>query len=276
VSRPSLTTMFARALQDRTDCAVVLAVSGGPDSMALLSAAAYSKLTAKNALRFVACGIDHGRRPAAKAELELARELAALLGIPFVCRTVTVAHKGNLHANARKARYDALANVAHEHCAKAIATGHHADDQAETVLIRLLRGSGARGLAAMRSVSVVPGHASLQLLRPLLQARRSDVELHIRRHAIRVAQDPSNADPRFLRTRVRHEVLPLLERLNPGVVAHINALAEELQRIRINSDFLPEWSRAHRHAIAALPKQGRGAEVRLPGGLVLRYERPAK
>jgi tRNA(Ile)-lysidine synthase len=83
-----LTTIFARALRPHREMTIVLAVSGGPDSMALLSAAAYSKLAAKNALRFVACGIDHGRRLAAAAELDLARDLAALLGIEFIRRTV--------------------------------------------------------------------------------------------------------------------------------------------------------------------------------------------
>jgi tRNA(Ile)-lysidine synthase len=266
--------MFARAFGDVHDMTVVLAVSGGPDSMALLSAAAFSKLARKNALRFVACGIDHGRRSAAAAELDLARDLAASLNIEFVRCTVTIAQKGNLHANARKARYDELARVARAAGAAAIATGHHADDQAETVLLRLLRGSGVRGLAAMRPRSVVPGNMDLALIRPLLKARRSDVELHIRRHGIGVAHDPSNVDPRFQRARVRTEVLPMLERLNSGVVEHLNALAEELQDIRINKDFLVDLSRAHRRSITALPTQQAGAEVRLPGGLVVRYERP--
>ena len=102
-----------------------------------------------------------------------------------------------------------------------VATGHHADDRAETLLMRVLRGTGARGLAAM------PPHDG-DRVRPMIAARRRDVEAHVARHRIPFATDPSNRDPRFLRTRVRHELLPALERLSPRVVEHLCALADDI------------------------------------------------
>jgi tRNA(Ile)-lysidine synthase len=104
-----------------------------------------------------------------------------------------------------------------------IATGHHADDRAETLLIRLLRGTGPVGLA------VLPPRDG-DRIRPFYRARRADVDAHVSRHHIPHAIDPSNRDPRFLRARVRHELLPVLERLSPRVVEHLCSLADRASR----------------------------------------------
>jgi tRNA(Ile)-lysidine synthase len=101
-----------------------------------------------------------------------------------------------------------------------IATGHHADDRAETLLMRLLRGTGARGLAVLQPLEG-------DRIRPLLRARRVDIDGHIARHRVPHAIDPSNRDPRFLRARVRMELLPELERLSPRIVEHLCALADD-------------------------------------------------
>ncbi len=168
-----------------------------------------------------ACGVHHGLRVEADAELELAAEFAGARGVPFRCERVQVDPGANLQARARELRYSALERARQQFGATFLVTAHHADDRAETVLLRLLRGAGPRGLA------VLPARSENRL-RPLIHARRSDVIAHVERHGVPFAEDPSNADPRFLRTRVRREVLPLLEELSPRVVEHLAALADQL------------------------------------------------
>ena len=196
---------------------VLLALSGGGDSMALLHV--LSLLRKKLAFVLSAHGVDHGLRLEAATELDQAEALCAQLGIPFSRTVLAVAPGGNLQARARDARRDALLAAAAEMRADLIATAHHADDRAETVLLRLLRGSGPRGLA------VLPPRAGVWI-RPQYRARKGDVIAHLQRHGVPFADDPSNLQPRFLRTRVRHELVPLLEQLSPQIVSHLCALAD--------------------------------------------------
>ena len=168
-------------------------------------------------------GVDHGLRPDASSELDLAEGFARSLSVPFGRSRVLVAPGGNLQARAREARWAVLRAAASQVGADRIATGHHADDRAETLLIRLLRGTGPGGLA------VLPPRDG-DRVRPLYRARRADVQAHVSRHHIPHVADPSNRDPRFLRTRVRHELLPLLERLSPRVVEHLCHLADRATR----------------------------------------------
>ncbi len=198
---------------------VLVAVSGGADSMALLHV--LGLLRRERAFGLFAHGVDHGLRSEAAAELDLAETFARSVDVPFARTCVVVAPGGNLQSRARTARWDALQTAAARASADRIATGHHADDRAETMLMRILRGTRARGLA------VLPPRDGARI-RPILRARRSDVLSHVVRHRIPHCSDPSNRDPRFLRVRVREELLPVLERLNPGVVAHMCALADEL------------------------------------------------
>ncbi|HEY6078380.1 MAG TPA: tRNA lysidine(34) synthetase TilS [Polyangiaceae bacterium] len=221
---PSLTTVVRRTLLE--ECGelrgrvVLAAVSGGGDSQAMLSVLA--RLAPQLGFELRAHGVDHGLRSAAAGELELARGLAERLGVPFACTKVSLAPGGNLQARARDARYRALrAAAAAEGEGVLIATAHHADDRAETLLLRLLRGAGPRGLAVM------PARAQ-DVIRPLLRAGKSDVLLHLQRHQLDFARDPSNTDAAFLRVRVRHELLPLLSTLSPQIVRHLNALADAL------------------------------------------------
>lgn len=266
----SLTTIVGRAFADhlRDGDTLLLAVSGGPDSMALLHAATLA--TRKRKLRLVAHGVDHGLRPAAAEELALAASLAASLGVPFDRTVLAVPPGGNLQARARAARYDALARAARVASATTVATAHHADDRAETVLLRILRGAGPAGLAVMPAVAPCPGAADLTLFRPMLRANRADVMLHVARHRLVVASDPSNADPRYLRVRVRSELLPRLVDLSPRIVAHLNALADALAELHAEPTStyagLPPMrlARRHRALLDALPSAGAGASVRLP------------
>jgi len=173
-----------------------LAVSGGPDSLALL-------LLAHAALpgRIAAATVDHGLRPANADEAAMVAALCARLGVPHATLPVTLA-EGNVQAEARAARYAALAEWMGANGLTALATAHHADDQAETLLLRLNRGSGVAGLAGVRARGQVPG-TRLPLVRPLLGWRRAELAQVVTAAALVAADDPSNRDDRFDRARLR-------------------------------------------------------------------------
>lgn len=226
---PSLRTLVLQLFRERArevrGARVLVAISGGPDSVALLSVLAL--VAGRERLGLVAHGVDHGLRPEAARELELASEVARGLGVPFGLTTLRVPRGGDLQARARKARYEALRDAARDEGCAFVATGHTRDDRAETVLLRLLRGAGPRGLGVLPALAESPVGGA-RLVRPLLLATRRDVLAHVARHGLPHAADPSNEDRRFLRARVRHEVLPLLEALSPEVRAHLAALADAL------------------------------------------------
>lgn len=173
-----------------------LAVSGGPDSLALL-------LLAAQALpgRVAAATVDHGLRPESAAEAALVAQFCAGLGVPHHTLVVTVG-LGNLQSEARNARYAALAQWLAAQGLSALATAHHADDQAETLLLRLNRASGVAGLAGVRARGLVPG-TRLPLLRPLLGWRRAELATVVARAGLVAVDDPSNRNDRFDRARLR-------------------------------------------------------------------------
>jgi tRNA(Ile)-lysidine synthase len=277
---PTLLTIARRAFEGETalppKSTLLLAVSGGPDSMALLHVA--HKLAPKLKLDIVAHGVDHGLRPEAKKELDRAEELARALDVAWAQTTLAVAKGGNVQARAREARWAALAKVARRIGACAIATAHHADDRAETVILRILRGAGARGLAVMPPRAPVPAARGIEIVRPFLRARRADIRLHVERHALPFALDPSNDDPKYLRTRVRRDVLPLLEELDPGIVRHLEAIADDLavslEAHATHHNPQPYLlSRPTQGALVALARsRSKTARVWLPLGLVATYE----
>jgi len=183
---------------------VLVAVSGGADSVALLDVLA--ELRPALDLTLACAHVDHGLRPEADADADVVRRLCATLHVPFHLERVTVRHEPpweGLEAEARRARYAALETRARTLGATRIATGHTADDQAETVLMRLLEGAGPRGLAGIAPRRGV-------FIRPLLDARRGEILAHLVSRGRGWAEDATNRDPRFLRNRVRHEVLPFL------------------------------------------------------------------
>lgn len=173
-----------------------MAVSGGPDSLALLLLA-----QAVCPGKIESATVDHGLRSGSAEEAAMVAQVSAALGIPHAVLTVEV-REGNLQAQAREARYAALARWADQRGLAAVATAHHADDQAETLLMRLNRGSGVAGLAGVRARGQVPG-ASLPLLRPLLDWRRSDLADLVATTGLTAAADPSNLDERFDRVKMR-------------------------------------------------------------------------
>lgn len=173
-----------------------LAVSGGPDSLALLLLA-YAALPSGIAV----ASVDHGLRPEAAGEVALVEKIASERGIPFTALPVTVT-AGNLQARARAARYAALAAWAQASGAAAVATAHHADDQAETLFMRLNRGSGLAGLAGVRPVSQIDD-SEVTLLRPLLGWRKSELAAVVADSGIVPVNDPTNSNKEFERVRVR-------------------------------------------------------------------------
>lgn len=173
-----------------------LAVSGGPDSLALLLLA-----RAARPGQVEAATVDHGLRPEAASEAADVARVCAALGVPHETLSVTVP-AGNVQTEARAARYAALAGWMERRGLAALLTAHHADDQAETLLLRLNRASGVAGLAGVRAVGQVPG-TRLPLLRPVLGWRRGELATVVARAGLVAAQDPSNADPRFDRARLR-------------------------------------------------------------------------
>jgi len=194
--------------------AVDCAVSGGADSISLML------LAHAHGLRVTAHHVDHGLRPTSSADIDVVRHVAEPLGIPVVLHTISIDAGSNVEARAREARYAALPH--------GVMTGHTADDQAETVLINVLRGAAASGLSGMR-----PG-----VTRPLLALRRSDTEAICRQCGIQPVIDETNSDPRYLRNRVRHELLPLMADISnrdPAVL-----LARTADLLRADNDFLDE------------------------------------
>ncbi|OGK94457.1 MAG: tRNA lysidine(34) synthetase TilS, partial [Candidatus Rokubacteria bacterium RBG_16_73_20] len=174
--------------------AVLAAVSGGADSVALLHALV--ALAPAWRLRLSVLHVDHGLRPDAARDAEFVRALGARLGVPVEVARVAVSPRGSLEAAARAARYAALAAAADRVGAARIALGHTADDQAETVLMRLLEGAGVRGLAGIPPVRG-------RFVRPLIERRRAEVVAELGRTGLAWVEAPTNADPRFLRNRVR-------------------------------------------------------------------------
>ncbi|MEQ1498671.1 MAG: tRNA lysidine(34) synthetase TilS [Novosphingobium sp.] len=176
-----------------------LAVSGGPDSLGLL-------LLAQALLpgRIAAATVDHGLRADSAAEAECVARTCAQLGVAHSVLGVQV-DPGNLQSQARAARYTALADWMRREDLAALCTAHHADDQAETMLLRLNRASGVAGLAGVRARALVPGARQL-LLRPLLQFRRTELASVVEAAGLAAAADPSNTDDRFDRARIRKAI----------------------------------------------------------------------
>jgi tRNA(Ile)-lysidine synthase len=180
---------------------VLVAVSGGPDSVALLYL--LRELAATWHLTLHVLHVDHQLRADSARDGEAVRRLAADLRVPAEVVRVTVAGRASLEAAARAARYRALAARAEQLGAHRIALGHTADDQAETVAMRLLEGSGVRGLAGIPPMRG-------RVIRPLIAESRAALRVLLTEAQLPWLDDPSNRDPRFLRNRIRHELLPML------------------------------------------------------------------
>ena len=220
---------------------VIVAVSGGSDSVALL----HLLICLKDALGIDlhVASLNHGlRAEAGQRDLDLVAGLAARWRLPYTLDHVDVpglsAEWGiGIEAAARQARYAFLAQVAREQGARCVAVGHHALDQAETILMNIVRGAGTRGLRGMLVLSDMPQHAGIRLVRPLLSIVKQELETYCHEHKLPFRVDESNADIRFRRNFLRHEVLNRLQRLNPDALAAFERLAESAA---VDEDFLAE------------------------------------
>jgi tRNA(Ile)-lysidine synthase len=206
--------------------AIVLAVSGGPDSIALMWLAARWRRTLARGPRLIAVTVDHGLRAEAKAEARDVKRLARALDLPHrTMRWTGAKPKTGLPAAARAARYRLLAQAARASGATHILTAHTRDDQAETLLMRLLRGSGIAGLAAMARQSERDG---VLLARPFLHVSKSQLVATLKKAKLGFADDPTNRDPSFTRPRLR-TLMPVLA-AEGGDTRNLARLASRLAR----------------------------------------------
>jgi tRNA(Ile)-lysidine synthase len=192
---------------------VTLAVSGGADSMALLVLAVAAGCHA------VAVHVDHGLRPDSDKEADVVAEATRRFGVPFQAQRAQVAAGPNLEARAREARYAALPSD--------VLTGHTADDQAETILLNLVRGAGLEGLAGMRPAR-----------RPLLALRRAETRELCHGVGVAWVEDPTNTSPVHRRNRIRHELIPLLDDIAERDLVPV--VARQAVLLREDADLLDE------------------------------------
>ncbi len=207
---------------------LIVAVSGGPDSLALLELS--RRLAPRYGFEVIVAHFDHKLREDSHQHLQHVRQVAQQLGLRCATGEADVAARARelrrgIEETARELRYQFLGFLAERERAEAVATGHTADDLAETVLFRVLRGTGVRGLRAMTPVGPLPGAPAIRLVRPLLELRREETESVCRAAGLEPVADRSNLDLRFARNRLRREVMPLLRELNPALEGALTSLA---------------------------------------------------
>lgn len=233
--------LVAEHLERSPDASVVIGLSGGADSLALVAVASFF---VERGASIRALVVDHGLQTESAEVARTATQQANALGVPTSIARVEVdaASPDGLEAAARTARYRALAAVPD---GDVVWTAHTLDDQAESVVLGFGRGSGPRSIAGMRRFTGVVD-------RPFLPLRRSHTEQICRVHGLTWWDDPHNADPRFRRVRVRREVLPLLEDVLGGGVAE--ALARTADLVRDDADTLDLTAARARHALGEAPE----------------------
>ncbi|MCM8821424.1 MAG: tRNA lysidine(34) synthetase TilS [Candidatus Omnitrophica bacterium] len=198
---------------------ILFAVSGGPDSVALVDVCANNISQAKEKMHIAY--IHHGLRKNADKEILFVKNLARGLAVPFHCKKIMVKRKKNrsLEEQARIKRYKALVEIARKYGCSSIVTGHTLDDQVETVLLNLATGTGLKGLCGMQSVSKID--RDLVLVRPLLSITKKQILSYLQERKIEYLFDESNIDTRFKRNLIRYQILPLFEKINKGVRKNI-------------------------------------------------------
>ena len=212
---------------------ILVAVSGGADSLAL--AYALSVESEKLAISVVGVTVDHQLQSASSSQAEKVVEQLAKFGVPCAIKKVTVDIKQGLEASARKVRYEAINEMAIQENAVAVFLGHTKDDQAETVLLGLARGSGTRSLSGMAEHNGI-------YIRPLLEITRIQNEQFCKEVGLDYWNDPHNQDSQFARVRVRTEALPVLEKsIGPGIS---DALARSAHLLRDDADALDSWAQS--------------------------------
>ena len=217
-----------------SDETVVVAVSGGADSTALLLALDELKTNQKLYTRVCVAHLDHRLRKSSSKDAKWVAALATKLGFQSVTGRSKVAEEAraasdNLEQAARDARYAFLERTAKKVSASYVLTAHTMDDQAETVLLRLMRGSAGAGLGGMESLRPIAKNSSIKLARPILWARRSETEYYCRLRKIEFLSDEMNEDQKFARVKVRKQLLPLMQSFNTRIVEALSRTATQLR-----------------------------------------------
>ena len=267
----TLDTRLLNAIRERRlippATVLIVAVSGGADSLALLHL--LTSLQARLKVRLHAATLDHGLRGQAGADdARYVADLCEQWGIPCTVGAANVpelmkAERLGVEAAARRARYGFLASVAREQGAERVAVAHHLGDQAETVLMHLLRGAGVTGLKGMAYAAPMPYHPTLTLVRPLLNVTRREIEAYLDEHGLTARHDATNDGRDTTRNRIRHDVLPVLRAINPRIDRVLAQLAEtasveddfieaELQRILTDVIFAPDHVKIPKRLFASL------------------------
>lgn len=220
-----LTHMMTELTALKKTTGLILAVSGGLDSLVLLHSLARQR--DQWPFRLHVATFDHGWRSEAAQDVLFVQEMAAQLGLDCTIGHMIAPDKTPLgrEAAARTARYDFFAQVAHTQGADSIVTAHHADDQIETILLHLLRGTGTHGLQGMSPYTRLPGYDTLWLMRPLLDISRDKLAAYAQRHTLIPRHDVSNDDPRYQRNALRQEIVPQLKRFNPKFTQNLIRLS---------------------------------------------------
>lgn len=205
---------------------VLLALSGGPDSVCLFHLLRTSRTRLQ--CRLFAAHLDHGIRPDSSHDRDFCLELCRKHRVEIAVGAAGLG-PGATEAAARAARYGFLGEAAERFSCHVIATGHHRDDQAETIFLRLVRGTGLQGLGGILPArDFHTGRRKMRLVRPLLKVARADIEAFISAHGHRCVRDASNRDTGYRRNLVRREILPAISRLNPAFPENLARLAEIL------------------------------------------------
>lgn len=240
---------------------VVAAVSGGPDSMALLHL--LTEMAERIGFRVTVAHVNHGFRPKeSEAEARTVADYAAVLGVPcdigVLDLPLYIAQTGkNPQAAAREKRYGFLHEIAERRQAAKIALAHHADDQAETVLMRLLRGAGPSGLTGM---ALRRTEKKVELIRPLLRIYKSEIERHCEVSGIPVCRDSSNEQRKYARNAIRLDAMPMLRHYNDKLPEALNRLADTM---RDEDEWMAQQTRRAFEEIATVSAGARGTECRL-------------
>ena len=238
-SKPSLKAKTKAAKR------IGLALSGGLDSVVLLDTVckAAQVNAAREPIEIWVFHIHHGLQKSADQWLEFCEKLAKKYQVHFDFRLLHFADQslGNIEARARAERYEALMDLCIEHDIGDLLLAHHQNDQAETVLLQLLRGSGVAGLSAMPLNRVnVKDNNTITLWRPLLNQNKAELEAYAKEHKLKWVEDPSNQNTRFRRNAIRKEIIPRLEKIQPGVIANLARSADLLAQSQVLLDRLAE------------------------------------
>jgi tRNA(Ile)-lysidine synthase len=239
-----ISTMLVHTLQRDTSLKpgdkLLLAVSGGADSLVLLHALAQAQ--DQHGLQLHVATLNHGLRASAAEDVRFVQSMAQQLQLPCTAgefNTLMVVKAGmrSIEAAARWGRYQFLAKTAQTIGASVVATAHHADDQAETVLMHILRGTGLQGMQGMSYTSPLPYYPDLRLIRPMLAMTRAQIEAYCAEHGLEPRHDETNDDTTLLRNKIRHKILPVLAEINPQVNPALVRLADI---VKVEQDYMQQ------------------------------------